>query len=394
MFRCLTVFVTAILMFLSCGCTKNKVISLSKDAYFELHSQFSRGRGYTVDVAMDGTVLAPAGNSILFLSKDGGDSWDTVYADISGIPIVNEKNGEIIFVGLPYRSEILLDNPIDTIGQEGYIFPLYRSVNHGLTWEKTSGIIYKDANGWLPSSGGAENGITLKFGPKEGRLLMPARVFVEYERGTRNADHYNTAIYSDDNGKTWHTSAPFPEKGTGEGTLAELFDGRIYYNSRSHMAADAQRRTAWSYDGGETWVELGISVLPDRAGRTYSAYGCKGGLIRLPVANEDILVYSNLDIPISSSFRSNITVWASFDGGKTWPVKRLVYDGPSGYSMLAAGRKNTKSDGWIYIMFEGYPNNEVREWPDLDQYFARFNLNWIIGGELTGDGAIPMRYLK
>ena len=36
----------------------------------------------------------------------------------------------------------------------------------------------------------------------------------------------------------------------------------------------------------------------------------------------------------TSKGRERISVWASFDGGRTWPVKRLVYDGPSAYSNL------------------------------------------------------------
>ena len=63
-----------------------------------------------------------------------------------------------------------------------------------------------------------------------------------------------------------------------------------------------------------------------------------GGLARLPVADRDILIFSNIDT--EQPKRERATVWASFDGGKTWPVKRLVYDGPSGYSSLAADRKS------------------------------------------------------
>ena len=37
--------------------------------------------------------------------------------------------------------------------------------------------------------------------------------------------NYNTAIYSDDRGKTWQTSGPV-QSGTGEGTLAELTNGQ------------------------------------------------------------------------------------------------------------------------------------------------------------------------
>lgn len=88
--------------------------------------------------------------------------------------------------------------------------------------------------------------------------------------------HYNSAIYSDDGGATWKTSHPFPMLGTGEGTVAELSDGRVYYNSRCHMASDAIRRTAWSHDGGVTWISAQrCDTLPD--GARGSSYGCAGG---------------------------------------------------------------------------------------------------------------------
>ena len=48
--------------------------------------------------------------------------------------------------------------------------------------------------------------------------------------------------------------------GTGEGTLAELSDGRIYYNSRSHMSIDHKRRIAWSLDG-ETGMLTGMYLM-------------------------------------------------------------------------------------------------------------------------------------
>jgi sialidase-1 len=104
-----------------------------------------------------------------------------------------------------------------------------------------------------------------------------------------------------------------------------------------------------------------------------------GGLVRLPVAGKDILVFSNIDTP--NATRERATVWASFDGGKTWPVKRLVYDGSSAYSSLAAGRPGTPSEGRIYLHFEGGP--------DGGSQVARFNLSWLLAGEPTGDGFLP-----
>jgi sialidase-1 len=109
-----------------------------------------------------------------------------------------------------------------------------------------------------------------------------------------------------------------------------------------------------------------------------------GGLIRLPVTGKDILIFSNIDT--AKATRERATVWASFDGGKTWPVKRLVYDGRSAYSSLTAGRPGTPSEGWIYLHFEGGPSGASQ--------VARFNLSWLIGGETTSDGTIPPELSK
>ena len=102
-----------------------------------------------------------------------------------------------------------------------------------------------------------------------------------------------------------------------------------------------------------------------------------GGLVRLPVSGKDILVYSNCDSPQG---RRLGTVWASFDGGNTWPLKRLVFEGKFAYSSLTAGRPGTPSEGWIYCHFEG---------PNEDSTVARFNLAWLLAGESTGDGTAP-----
>ena len=74
----------------------------------------------------------------------------------------------------------------------------------------------------------------------------------------------------------------------------------------------------------------GILVLGDSLS---AGYGLMAGLVRLPVEGKDILIFSNIESP---NGRHHGTVWASFDGGKTWPLKRLVYKGGFGYSSLSA----------------------------------------------------------
>ena len=366
---------------------------------FDLDLIFSEGRGYGIEVAMDGTVLVNTRTSGLKRSKNGGRTWQAFDGPAGGVWVVDEESGDIMILDLGTEGSGAYANPVDfSDPSKGYRFRLMRSRDHGETWESETAIIYSDELGYLPGTGGAENGVTLKFGRYAGRLLVPARVFVNYENSTNLSPHfvdnYNSSVYSDDGGATWHASSPFPVSGTGEGALAEISDGRVYYNSRSHVAEDAKRREAWSYDGGATWQDLQVSVLPDRSGSRNFWYGCKGGLIRLPIEGHDILIYSNIDVPKTGMReRQNVTVWASFDGAETWPVKRSVYSGFSGYSSLSAGRPGTPSEGWIYMAFEGGPRSETLDEDTQqgirDHNIARFNLSWILEGELTGDGELP-----
>ena len=99
----------------------------------------------------------------------------------------------------------------------------------------------------------------------------------------------------------------------------------------------------------------------------HSDYGLMGGLVRLPLENHDILLFSNIESPEG---RHHGTVWASFDGGKTWPVKRLVDEGRFAYSSMAAGREGTSSEGMIYLLYEDDGGGKI----------ARFNLAWVTGG--------------
>lgn len=350
--------------------TPQLALSEEQTPFFEMQQIYEGQRFPNVVVAMDGTVLAfrcQNGPIEVRRSEDGGATWGPIIQvgesiGYLGAAIVDENTGDI----LVFQHFILPEGP------------MYRSRDHGKTWNKEDHVIQPDGFGGVGVTHGADSGITLQFGEHKGRLLLPARVF-----GPENSNElkwrpycYNTAIYSDDSGATWQTSVPFPILGTGEGAIAELSDGRIYYNSRKHMparVADAKRRVAWSYDGGESWRDARIcESLPD--GPRGTAYGCMAGLTRVPIDGADILIYSNLDEPSDS--RRNITVWASFDGGETWPVKKLVYAGPSAYSSLAAGRAGTPSEDLIYLLFEGGPEGMYSAFQ-----VARFNLAWLTDGE-------------
>ncbi len=333
-----------------------------------------KGRGGTsIITTTNGTLIAfKTFEDNLRRSIDGGKTWspgvELGQKGSGGKAIVDETTGDVLYVNPEHHW-------------------LWRSHDHGANWvREVIAEVRPDGFGLTPTSVGAmQPGITLKFGKHPGRLIMPARIMGP--KASNDVEwrpyHYSTAIYSDDHGQTWQTSHPFPVLGTGEAALAELSDGSILYNSREHMSR-GNRYFAWSYDDGDLWIKPGESAdLPDGARGT--SYGCMGGMIRLPVDGTDILLYSNLDtdggempkkVGASTSVgREKITVWASFDGGQTWPVKRLVYGGPAAYSNLAAGRAATPSEGKIYILFEGGPDGHYS-----GVQVAAFNLSWLLNG--------------
>lgn len=331
--------------------------------------QVLRERFPNLVVALDGTVVATSGRERFSVrrSEDGGATWgpEIVVAEPGfhgGGALVDESDGRLL---------VFFHDEHPPGGGATAPFSAFASRDHGLSWEEIESEILADELGYVPALHMSENGLTLRRGERAGRLLRPARVY-GVQRG------YNTALYSDDGGATWRPSAPFPEFGTGEGAVAELSDGRVYYNSRLHRGSapsPTKRRDAYSLDGGETWTGHRIvEALPD--GPQSSAYGCMAGLVRVPAQGRDILLFSNLDTP--GEDRERLTVWASFDGGQTWPLKRLVHEGRSAYSSLACGRAGTSSEGWIYLQFEGGGSR-----------VARFNLAWVLGGEATGDGVLP-----
>ena len=338
----------------------------------EIVNLFPDQRFPNVVVALDGTIVATWGATSIRVrrSEDGGETWgDAIQVAGRGIHgggvTVDEVNGHIWLFAED--------------GHPPAPLTVYRSTDHGRSWQAVEDIvIHPDIHGAVPSMHMNDRGITLRHGEHAGRLLRATRSYAGGNGREFWPGHYTNAIYSDDRGGSWHTSEPFPFLGTGEAALVELADGTIYYNSRRHLATDdldpRRRYQAFSDDGGHSWRDAAvIEVLPD--GNQDTDYGLMGGLVRLPVRDRDVLVFSNIDSPRG---RVDGTVWASFDGGRSWPLMRQVVEGRFAYSSLAAGRPGTAGEGWIYLLFE-----------ERGGSLARFNLSWLLEGEATGDGEVP-----
>ncbi|MBQ3864402.1 MAG: exo-alpha-sialidase [Clostridia bacterium] len=207
------------------------------------------------------------------------------------------------------------------------------------------------AEGFLLGAGGFSHGsgagITVRHGEHAGRLLIPARISLhpvtDWE-GLKTGSA-NTVLYSDDHGKSFQTGG-IVEAGTGEGTLAELPDGRIYFNSRAYFG-DGLRRSAWSCDAGETF-------LGQKAQQDLIEPCCNAAVVSAAYRGREILLFSN---PKSTSERINMTLSASFDGGVSWQEGKCIDRRFSGYSSLAY----EANSGLVFLLYECVEKTSIDE---------------------------------
>lgn len=163
------------------------------------------------------------------------------------------------------------------------------------------------------------------FQDSTGRLWFPL---------SRSLDQqYTRLIYSDDHGATWEIT-PDVGANTNESMVIELADGRLMCNMRSGFEMN-QRAIAYSSDRGLTWE--GFHHDPNLI-----EPACQACIIRFG-GIEGPLLFSN---PASEQ-RKQMTVRISRDEGASWPMSRVIHEGPTAYSCLVE-----LPDGAIGLLYE------------------------------------------
>lgn len=154
---------------------------------------------------------------------------------------------------------------------------------------------------------------------ENGRLIMAvARHHTPDGQWTDSADLY--AYYSDDMGKTWHSSSKVPNKSniiTQEPGLIELKDGRILMYIRASHGA---QQFSYSEDNGASWSHIQRSAI--------SSPLSPATIARIPNTKDLLLVWNNNP---SSTLRTPLTAAISTDEGKTWKFLKNIEDDPDGW---------------------------------------------------------------
>ena len=293
-------------------------------------------------------------------SLDNGRTWQPMQIVLAGkgvdaimnpTPVIDRKDGTIFLLCNTFKGEQLQQILILT------------SKDDGATWSGPTDIKSMIEQRYYPFVPGPGVGIQLK----SGRLVIPGYTCTTdyYER-----DCFSLALYSDDHGRTWRESARITEP-TDEAQVVELLDGTLMLNIRSNRRMSC-RAISISKDGGETWSqpydEKQLNEVPCQASFTRFPEKIGKGVHRLLFSNPDV---HGKDYYAAE--RMKMTVRMSYDEGKTWPISKLLHDGPSSYSCLAITK-----NGMILCLYEGGLKHR-REWLRL----ARFNLAWLTDGKDT-----------
>ncbi|XP_062904029.1 sialidase-1 [Mobula hypostoma] len=275
-------------------------------------------------------------------STDKGVTWSpTTFLDNDGskidglnlgVILVDEEVGRI-FIVFTMCAHYYRCNVSSTL--------LIESCDDGRTWSKPRNLSHViGTKVFMPGPG---YGIQKKYPPNKGRLIACGH-------GTIKEDGI-FCILSDDHGKTWRNGGslkgiPYnqPKRRSDfnpdENQPYELPDGSVVINARNQNFYHCHCRIiVKSYDGCETLpVE---SVFFDET--LIDPAVAAGALIK-----NNVVFFSN---PANPSERVNLTLRWSYDHGKTWENKMLIWSGASGYSCMTTF-SNSSNDKYIFLVFE------------------------------------------
>ena len=277
-------------------------------------------------------------------SEDNGKTWsDLIVLRDDGLnvcgnpaPVQDRKTGKIFLLstwnlGSDREPDIIKSKSLDT----RRVFVMVSS-DDGKTWSEAKEITSSvKQDNWTWYATGPCHGIQVLKGKYRNRLVIPCD---HIEAITEK--YYSHIIFSDDNGKTWQLGGTTQQDQVNECAVAELSGGRLMLSMRNYDRTQKTRKISVSDDGGATWGNI-------RSDPSLIEPVCQASLLTYSLPGKrkpGIMLFTN---PASENSRVNMTLRISYDEGATWPVSKVLHEGPSAYSDIVRLRS-----GDVGVLYE------------------------------------------
>jgi sialidase-1 len=302
-------------------------------------------------------------------SADNGRTWskprvvrsDGLHTIGNPCPIVDRASGDILLLHNRNDAKATEDNIAEGRYKRETWITKSRKASDGVVWSKPTqitGDVSPPNTAW--QSVGPINGIQLDGQ----RLLAPCVRTKIGIRFSAPGAWLGYGVFSDDHGTTWHyggDAAPDAD----ECSMAELADGRVMMVARCPSSrSDKRYRVAFSEDRGKTWSA--VKVQPD-----LPTWTCPGSVFRYTSAHgqdKNRLLFTGPANTVPAVNRAIMTVYLSYDEGRTWPVSKVLTPKYGGYSSLAV-----LPDKTIACLYETDGTSTIT--------LARFDLKWLTDGK-------------
>jgi len=302
---------------------------------------------------------------VLKRSFDGGGLWQpmqVVWDDGDNVcgnpcPLIDRETGTIWLLlthNLGHDSEGEIMSGTSDGSRTVWVT---KSTDDGASWSKPIEITATTKKpDWTWYATGPGVGIQMR----SGRLVIPCDFAV---KGTK--EYGSHVIVSDDNGATWKLGGAVQPM-CNECQAVELSDGVLLLNMRSYHKKN-RRAVATSADGGMTWTGAALD-------NTLVEPVCQASLLRysgLGDGKKSRILFSN---PADTK-RVRMTVRMSYDECGSWPVSKVLNEGPSAYSCLTE-----LPDGRIGCLYERGEGNAYETIT-----FAAFTMKWLTEAKDNGE---------
>ena len=319
-----------------------------------------------------GMIVTRKGTIIAYHeARQAGDDWALMDILMQRSADHGKTFGDTIVLAEGNEACPTVNNPVMVEDKNGRIHFLYcenytvnggralrrYSDDDGLTWSEPIEITaftrpeYHNAFAFGPGHG---------IMTREGVLIISVWMVPKfYEAPIKShAPSVVTTFYSTDNGETWALGEILGTTAEvicpNETTAALTADGRVHLNIRFKGYCRAK---AYSENGYSDWQDYAPDYkLPDP--------GCFGAMVGYDDGKHPYTtIFANC---ASKEDRSHVTVYASLDDGKTYPVSRLLDAERGGYVEIAADPKA----GLVYVLYE-------EKWGTAD-HFVTFDYEWLM----------------